>query len=60
MIHAFGLQPSETYTLEGRMSQMPKYGIFQLFNIAKGTFIINHGGKQGVELMSSPRKQKKN
>jgi hypothetical protein len=46
MIHAFGLQPSETYTLEGRMSQMPKYGIIQLFNIAKGIFIINHGWKQ--------------
>lgn len=36
MIYAFGLQPSETYTLEMRMSRMPKYGIFQIFNIAKG------------------------
>jgi hypothetical protein len=60
MIYAFGLQPSETYALERRMSRMPKYGIFQIFNIAKGIFIINHGRKPGVELIFGTRKQKRN
>jgi len=39
---------------------MPKYGIFQHFNIVEGIFIINHGGKRGVELIFGLRKQKRN
>jgi hypothetical protein len=48
--------------LDSREADVPnaKIRIFQLFNIAKGIFIINHGGKRGVELIFGSRKQKRN